>query len=260
MSYEMLKIATWNAERDRRDQAVVDGVSWIFGHWHPHILALQEARQYVDVLHRFGVMDLALPRNSHFGGDAQNNPILYNPRQLELLDCFNTIEHPGAAGRYPVRILTSAKFRWIGADNSIIWANNTQADSHIEVAGHPRHLPRVELATEMFRDAARHMVIDAHGKSLAFLMGDMNVDEDADNRVDWWGFPNQIFREHGLVSIYDELHTPASFDTHGRRKIDVIASYKGDARVEAELVSRGPRLGSDHNPVLGRYRVRQLAA
>lgn len=257
MTNGTLVIASGNAERDHSAGGAFKDVTWAIQHWHPAILGIQEGKQYLDVYRSLDELELALPKDTKIGSDAQNNPILYDPNQVELLDCYNIPVHPGKAKQYPQRIVTAGKFRWL-KDGSELYAHNTQVNSHIEHAGRPIDLPRLELSRDHLELLAEIMQHHGKGRALSFLNGDMNVDEDADNRVDWSGFPNQVFRERNIISVYDELHIPASFDTHGKRKIDVIASYKGDRRVKALKVLRSRDMVSDHRWVAAQFAVQLL--
>lgn len=266
MARQQLKLATFNMERDRSEEVAAHDAFKLFKRWHPAAMGLQESKQYITELARAGqdLFRVALPMEGRYEkpnfGDICNNPIIYDPEQLRLLRCYNLPVHPGKAHCYPKRIITVGRFKWVGGDGSTVTLHNSQVNSHIEKGGHPRELPRVKLSTHHFNEWANLMVADAKGFKLSFLMGDLNVDEDADNRVDFSGFPNEIFREHHIISIYDELHTPASFDTHGRRKIDVIASYEGDGRVRGMRVinSHNVRTGSDHLAVCATYSIQLM--
>lgn len=258
VSTRILRIASANLLRGQNpDRPVADVTKRIIHRWWPHIIGLQESSGYIPRL-AAALADLgyeiAVPPGAK--GAAANNPIAYDPAELMLARILNFKEHDGKAGQFPARYTTSAEFEWV--DGSTVWYNNTHLNSHIEHSGKPYPLPRVGLSTAHIRSVANRTKGDASGSSLAFLGGDFNVDEDADNRVDWSGFPNQIFREVGIVSVYDELRTPATFDTHGSRKIDVIASYKGDSRVVARWVERTEDLFSDHYGVCAGFDVSLL--
>lgn len=223
----------------------------------PALIGMQEARQFVPML-RDGLLPgykVALPK--HARGDFASNAILYDPKQMHLCGVENLFAHGGLAGQYPLRLVTSADFLWDG-DGSLVTYDNTHLNSRIDNGGRPAPLPRVKLSTKHIHLLADDLVRSAAGKRLAFGGGDFNIDEDADNRVDFSGFPNQIFREHGITSIYDELGTPASFDTHGNRKIDVIVSVNKDGRVEAVSVHRidSKGLRTDHSAICAVYSIR----
>lgn len=252
-------IASINLLRDQKDHDhVMHDLMKVRRTWpRAKIIGAQEGKQYRDVLEAVPGMRLALPRG--VTGDKANNPILYDPDELHLLTCIVTQVHGGKAGQYPARNFTTGMFRW-DVDGSVLFYNNTQVNSHIEKDGHPRDLPRTPLSSAHLRTMADTVKGDAKGYSLAFLGGDLNVDEDADNRVDWSGFPNQIFRERDIESIYDELDVPASFDTLGHRKIDAIASYKGDRRVKGRKVARidSANLYTDHAAICAWYDIRVM--
>lgn len=260
MATELLEIASLNLLRDQTWSRPVADLSKVIRRWRPAFIGCQEGQDYIGAL-RDGVEGyrLALPPGAR--GGARNNPVMYDPDQVRYLGAASHRMHDGRKGLFPPRYDSEYRFQW-EADGSVIIEHNTHVNSHIEKGGRPRDLPRVGMSIRHLRKLADNVAQDARGHRLGFLTGDLNVDEDADNRVDFSGFPNQVFREYKIESIYDELGTPASFDTKGRRKIDVIASYKGDRRVTGEKVEKidAKALHSDHAAVCATYRVRLRAA
>lgn len=260
MASELLELASLNLLRDQTWTHPVADLMKVIRKWHPALIGCQEGMDYTDTL-RGGVEGyrFALPPGAH--GAARNNPVMYDPDQLRFLGAENHKMHDGRKGSFPPRYDSEYRFQW-EADGSVVVYHNTHVNSYIDNSGRPRALPRVGMSTQHFRQMAANVQGDGRGHRLCFVGGDFNVDEDDDNRVDFSGFPNEIFREHKIESIYDELNTPASFDTHGKRKIDVIASYKGDRRVSGEKVERIDTrdLHTDHSAVCATYRIRLRAA
>ena len=267
MSVKRLKIASLNAERDHSDGWAREDVVRILDAWKPDLLGIQEGKQYLTTYGSLPGYGLLLPEGLT-RGDQKNNPILYRTATMDPVLSRYVKVHSGKAHQFPERNIIEGCFSWEGGDGSLVWLDNTHLNSHIDQGGHPmplpggrsgQLLPRVPLSVTHIETIAERT--ERNGKrrhSLAFLSGDFNIDEDADNRVHWSGFPEATFGRHNILSVYDELGTPASFDTHGDRKIDVIARYKGDRRVRAKYVRHSGDLHSDHAAVLAAFDVTLL--
>lgn len=267
----VLALASWNMQRGHKLEQIVDDFDRLLDRFdRPDLFGCQEAYEYVggfaeaawDRGYRILIPPFPLGDGIPVRGFNAANPILVRadslrPRRVDLIPV-----HGGKAGAYPGRIITAGSFDWTAGDGSTISYDNTHLNSAIDKGGHPSGLPRVALSTDHLRKLAADAVTRAAGPDLAFLGGDLNVDEHDDNRVDWSGFPNQIFREAGILSVYDELGTPESFRTlSGGRTVDVVASVNRDSRVRAlEVLSAyGLKLATDHYPVCARYAVGMTA-
>ena len=250
MSTMNLSVVTSNLERGHQDKQLKDDVNWIIKNFKPDVWGLQETKDYVDMLNGLGpAYKLALPKNPPVG--SRDNAILYNADRMRLISV--NARFAGSGGNLTDRYINVAHFRERnhGVD---VYLFNTHIFPHIEVGGHHRDykntgpaIDHIKLLAQMVKDVA------TKDNSATFWCGDFNIDEDADDRVEAPGFMQKTFDKFGLLSIYDELKTPASFDTHDKRKIDIIGSHKADARVKAKGVRRAPKMTSDHRYVEGTY-------
>lgn len=234
-----------------------EDANWIIANWHPDIWGCQESENYGKMLSTVSPnYGLAIHDRTLKGPDVEC-PILYKRDTMRHVASFARRIHAGKAppNGYPARYVNFSHFI-DRRSNQSIWYFNTHLDPHIETNGHPNNLPRVPLQTKHLHALANLVVAHGTGDHIAFWGGDFNLDEDADNKVNWGGFANSIFHKAGLQSIYDELGTPASFDTLGNRKVDVIGSYKPDGRVSGKDVHRSPNsVHSDHRFVMAEYDV-----
>lgn len=258
-----LAIASWNMQRDHAWKQIVSDFEKLLRHFHrPDLFALQEAAQYVGRLRpvaRDLGYGLTLAPKAKPGAALTNNALLYRLDSLRQTGASYNVAHHGKAHAYPDRLVVYGDYRWLAGDGSSLTVGSTQLNSHIEKGGHSRNLPRVALSKAHIAEFGQDMRKHARGYNLSFGAGDMNIDHDADERVSETGFPHAAFSKLGITSIYDELGTPASFDTHGGgRKIDEIYSVNADVRVRALAVhgTEGLPLATDHSPVCGVYAIR----
>lgn len=95
-------------------------------------------------------------------------------------------------------------------------------------------------------------IVSEHGEGLrlSFWMGDTNVD-DADNTP---GYDN-ILKEHGLTSIWDELDVYPS--THRDNTIDVIGTFDADKRVTLDRYKVWPPGPGDHRHVSAWFDIKE---
>lgn len=255
-----LKIVTSNLLHNQPIANPEEDANWIIANWHPDIWGCQEAEKYGTMLSTISPnYALAIHDRTLRGPDVEC-PILYKKDTMRHVQSFARRIHGGKKppNGYPARYVNFSHFV-DRRSNQSIWYFNTHLDPHLEHAGHPYNLPRIPLETRHLKILANLVVEHSVGNNIGFWGGDFNIDEDADNKVNWGGFANAIFHKAGLQSIYDELSTPASFDTAGNRKIDVIGSYKGDKRVTGRDVVRSPEsVHSDHRFVMATYDVKRM--
>lgn len=110
---------------------------------------------------------------------------------------------------------------------------------HVELAGHPRALPRVAAyARSLARLAALLGVLPGP----LIVGGDWNVNRWSDRRVRWHGFPAAWQARHPRLRDADRFH---SRGTLGRRTVDYL--FSRELSPVALRVGRG--FGSDHRPV-----------
>lgn len=229
--------------------------NWIVDNFAPDIWGAQESEGYGSVLSNLTGYGYATAADRTGMGAAAQVPIMYNTKTMRLISVNAEKMHDGKAHEYPSRWVQYARFA-DRKDGNTIWYFNTHLNSHLEHGGQPYAIPRVELSTHHITRLAEMVTSHTTGSAICFWGGDFNVDEDADNKFNWKGFPNAIFHQYGLVSIYDELNTPADFDTHGTRKIDIIGSHNKDIRAKALRVERSPdSVHSDHRFVRATFSI-----
>ena len=144
----------------------------------------------------------------------------------------------------------SIKARFIG------WVRISWYEMDIFV--HCCHWSRMRLGAERHTDITNTFaaLVKKHGQNgrLSFFMGDLNINEGTDNRTDAPNMPNHIFRENGLLTIWDEFREIPP-PTLGNVVFDVIGSYRPDAGVTAGRYLIHPKQNSDHSFVSGWYDI-----
>jgi hypothetical protein len=108
--------------------------------------------------------------------------------------------------------------------------------------------------TDQTRTMCAQVKKHGQGDAIAFFAGDINVDEGADNASDHPNMPNFIFRQQGLLTIWDELHVnpPVTIE---HSTFDIIGCYRPDKQVEGKRYVVHPKQNSDHRQVSAYYDV-----
>lgn len=252
-----VSVATSNLFRGLSNEKIKEDINWIAKNFSPVMWGFQEIASNLGVV-RTALKDndyrLALPKKDD--PYAKDNAIAYDPKRVRLIGTGAVKVANAMPGQKP-RWINSAHFKELkyGLD---IYYFNTHISSHIEVGGKARDNRRVPVAKRHIHQLSRLVQERSKDKSIAFFSGDFNIDEDADDRVKTPGFMQDTFKEFDLVSIYDERDTPASVDTFGKRKIDIIGRSKLDERVKGIAVRVSPKQNSDHKFVLATYQVSGL--
>ena len=229
-----LKLATVNLGRTLSDAQAKTDVQTVIKEWRPEFICVQNAHLRLAQLRAIPEYNLAVPKNAAPAEMA--NAIMFRNERYRLVGA--------TAIKTAAGYINSGHFQHREYGTSVYVFN-----THIERDNATReqitkHLTRM---ADIVKDRAKRA-------NVAFWAGDFDIDEDADNKKDYKGFPNRIFNDAGLLSIYDELKTPASFDTYRNEKVDIIGSFKGDERVKALAVLR-TKQQSSHHYVLGRYQL-----
>lgn len=129
----------------------------------------------------------------------------------------------------------------------------------VDIYHHVAHWP-AKLAVDAAQRASHRLMTDAmvlqvrkkgKTKGVSFFAGDVNDDDDEKDAVTNW---NQVFRENGLVTIWDSFRVYPG--THGaERTIDVIGAYEPDRAVKPARYKSWPMNVSDHRPVSAFYDI-----
>ena len=116
------------------------------------------------------------------------------------------------------------------------------------------HGELTNLHTQTTRVMCTQVKKHGQGDSISFFAGDINVDEEADNRLDHPNMPNFIFRSQGLLTIWDELHVNPPI-TIAHSTFDIIGCYRPDKQVTGTRYVVHPKQNSDHRPISAYYEV-----
>jgi endonuclease/exonuclease/phosphatase family metal-dependent hydrolase len=183
---------------------------------------------------------------------ADGDPILWRTSAFEFVGHGTELVSKGIPGLFPDRYLQWAELHHIRADQRMIFVNH-HANAHIEKAGHPRNLPRTRLTVEGFRQIT-HTLQYLCTQGLVWLTGDLNVDYDADKRVQYPGFPYVAFGNAHMIPCW--RNTEERGTVRGRRTIDYVY-HRRSAHVSPQKVRilRDDEYKSDHRPVLATYTI-----
>ena len=173
---------------------------------------------------------LTVPLAVKLGGDADTK-VRSRGAKLAL---------PGVAKQYENRYISWVQIKW---HNQNIWV-------------HEGHWSRTKWGAERHTSVSAMMAaqVKKHGAkdAISFWMGDLNVDELDDDRATHARAAanlNTIFRDVGLLSVFDELHVNPPATLAGKGTYDVIGSYRPDKQVEGKRYKVHPKQKSDHRPV-----------
>lgn len=253
-----IEVATANLLRGRSDAKVRRDIEVLTKDWKPDIIGLQEAAEYIDLIKRMKGDEYSLALPDNLNRSKRNTAILFNHKELRLVGTgaklgAEAIPDPNGM---PARYINWAHFI-TRRDGKSIWHYNTHLNPHIEFAGRPRQATtrrvasakkQLRILSDMVQERAKQQ------QHSVFWTGDFNIDEHADDRVQAPSFMQDTFDEYGLVSVYDELRTPARYSTKEQRTIDIIGSHKADKSVVALRVQKRDT-GSDHDFVLATYKL-----
>lgn len=197
-----------------------------------------------DIARSHGYADVTFPQ-----GDSQLAVKLKGAADARLKSKGGVMAHRAIPGSFGARYVRWARVAWYDQD---IWMH----------AAHWVFIPHVLEAhgelTKLHEDQTRTMCAQVkkhgQGESISFFSGDINVDEGADNRSDHPNMPNFIFRQKGLLTIWDELHVNPPI-TIAHSTFDIIGSYRPDKQVTGTRYIVHPKQNSDHRPVSAFYEV-----
>lgn len=154
----------------------------------------------------------------------------------------NVFASAAIPGVQPDRYISWVHIRWWGRDiffHESHWVRDAYKD--------PKFVASSERSTRaMITQVKKH----GQNDNLSFFAGDLNVDNNNDDP----NLPNHMFRDNGLLSIYDELHVNPK-GTEGPGTYDVIGSYRPDQQVKGTRYKIYPKQNSDHSFVSAWYDV-----
>lgn len=162
--------------------------------------------------------ELIVPHNYRHG--SSHSPVFVR-RDLEVVGRRYRVSIPGGAdehGRYSSRGPTSVTVRY--RDNLITLVNGHWLATWSDEDRWTQNLGMTRDFIDVVQAAAKN-------RRLAFWTGDLNIDRDDSTR----NLPLELLARGGLKSAYAALGKP-DIPTHGRRHIDEIGYYRGDARVK----------------------------
>jgi hypothetical protein len=153
-----------------------------------------------------------------------------------------SVESTEGAGRHPDRGIAFASFKVHG------FGRITAGAGHLLTHGEKPGDPNYRLNTRYTGDIAEWGREWGEGSGIVFYGGDQNSDDDK----------NDTFRGRPFTSCWDELGKYP--DTHGKRTIDVVASWDADRRVKAvrarSFKDRQVFLNTDHFLVEAEYEIK----
>jgi endonuclease/exonuclease/phosphatase family metal-dependent hydrolase len=222
-----LRVATYNIRNGR----AFDGLhSWPFRRWataatiaelDADIVGLQEVYRFQDryLRRRLPQYDDVWRGRSRAGRGGEGCPILF--RGVRLLSSSTRWFEPAVAARFP-RIATTCRFE---DDDGLFDVTNVHLDAH---RARNRRASAEQLVTWLDRDVPQ------------IVLGDFNADPD-----------DELFAALRLRHV--EVEGGTAHDFTGRvdgRRIDHVLVSDDFAVLEARVVQRAGRLGSDHWPVV----------
>lgn len=134
-------------------------------------------------------------------------------------------------------------------DDEDIWYHTAHWLPYL-AEGHGRVQRHNAMSKQMVAQVRKH----GRGTDLSFFSGDINIDDQSGDISAY----NQIMRDAGLLSIWDEMKVYPG--THGgphSRTIDVIGSYNRDKRVVGKRYKVWPEQRSDHRPLSVWYELKR---
>jgi hypothetical protein len=196
--------------------------------WKQILRAKARAHGYAPVIAPKSNVNLAVK----LGGDAQTG--LKGQGAIKAAD--------GVGGAYHGRYVAWARITW--------WGQNIYV--------HEAHWSRLKHGDRRHTDVTNQMAaqVKKHGQgnAISFFMGDVNISEGADNRNNERNMPNFIFRENGLLTIWDEFQVLPP-PTLGGAVFDVVGSFRPDKQVVGKRYVVHPKQRSDHSFVSAWYDV-----
>lgn len=218
-----LVMVTSNLKNANTPAQVKEDAQWIADNFKPTLWACQEATNFIAQLKSIAGYNVALTANAT--NAMKSVPILYDPKVLRLVGVESTRT---ASSRY----ITIGHFQHRTSGESIYFFNTQviRTDDHVG--------EQLQYMAELVSEKAA-------GANKVFWAGDFNTDADKANI--------KQFLDKGLLSVYQELGTPDSFDTFGSQKSDILGKHIQDARIKATTVHRSPKLNSDHRFVAAGY-------
>lgn len=175
--------------------------------------------------------------------------LAFNPEVVKLkskdyvLGSEAVTEGPNAA---PKRYICWGHLKLDGED---IWYHTAHWLPYL-AEGHGRVHRHNAMSRQMVAQVRKH----AKSDGLSFFSGDINID-DKDGDISGY---NQIMRQAGLLSIWDEMKVyPGTHGGPNSRTIDVIGSYNRDKRVVGKRYKVWPQQRSDHRPLSVWYELKR---
>lgn len=255
----MVSVVTSNLNGVGGTKNQVADANWIAANMKPDIWGLQETSAVLGDLRKIAGYGVALPKGRATAVD-RSNLIMFNESVYRHQG--STIHKLWSPEKNLLGLeITEAHLQHLDTgDSTYVYTTRTYA--HVEANGMPSVKTDPHSDHKTLEAVKNHLtqmakLIEARAKAgdLVFWTGDFNIDEDADKQHMYPGFKAKIFSDHGLVSVYEELKTPASFDTLDSRKVDAIGTHKSLKRVSAKSVM-GRSGHSSHRFVEAIYEVK----
>lgn len=173
--------------------------------------------------------------------EASTGLAIRQNRNCKLLSTSTIFVHGGLTSKYGPRYVTTANVKF---HEHTLWI----AEAHW-VPGLFQSQTRMVHHREMTRVVLEAANINSRGTRKAFVLGDVNENDDANND----SYPDDMFYKAGLWTVYDELNRyPA---TAGNKTIDIVARMNKDRGVKADRMKVWPALNMDHQQVSVWYRL-----
>ena len=182
-------------------------------------------------------------------GDSQLSVRLKGAPDARIKSKGGVMAHRAIPGSFGARYVRWARVNWFDQD---IWMHAAHWVFIPHVLESHGELTKVhqDQTTTMCNQVKKH----GQGNAISFFAGDINVDEAADNASDHPNMPNFIFRQKGLLTIWDELHVNPPI-TIAHSTFDIIGSYRPDKQVEGKRYIVHPKQNSDHRFVSAFYDI-----
>jgi endonuclease/exonuclease/phosphatase (EEP) superfamily protein YafD len=228
---EQLRFITANFWREN-PQPAADLV--LLQHSYADIVGLNEAQRFTRQLLEMGDFEVITGATPLL----RNNPILIRVQERIRVTGFEVRQMCDAVGDSPARAATLAMYTVAGQQRAHL---QTHLNAHIENAGRPRDLPRVQqVIHHMTRLQA--WVRELRRTRPVTVSGDFNWAWSENDSHDWTYSPERVFARLGMRAQFEDSPPPGG--TLGNRRVDYLFFDPRDLMITAQHIVSGEH--SDH--------------